>query len=210
VLRGAIYQEFRRRGLGPIEGPRDIHKLGLHEIDRLVTTLGTKYQALGVVEGAGSGLLGGIGIAADVALVVGLALRAVGEYATYYGFDVGPTAERAFVMSLLSAASSQAPTERAAALGELSRMSVLFAGGEGQGALESEKSVALTKKIAEALTVRLIKAKLGQLVPIAGAIIAGGYNAWLMRAVTSVSHHMYRERFLIEKHGDDVLARHDR
>jgi hypothetical protein len=206
VRTSAIYEEFRRRGLGPIEGPRDVRRLGLHEIDRLVTTLGAKYQALGVAEGAGSGLLGGVGIAADVALVVGLALRAVGEYATYYGFEVSPAHERAFVMSLLSASSCPATSERTAALAELTKLSVLLAGGEGSSALESQRSVQLTKKIAEAMTIRLVKAKLGQLVPGVGALVAGGYNAWLMRAVTQGAYHMYRERFLVEKHGEDVLG----
>jgi hypothetical protein len=209
VRTGAIYEEFRRRGLGPIDGPRDVRKLGLHEIDRLVTALGPKYQAIGVVEGASSGLLGGVGIAADVALVVGLALRAVGEYATYYGFDVSPPPERAFVMSLLSAASTPTPSERGAALGELTKLSVLLAGGEGGDQLESQRSLQLTKKVAEALTVRVVKAKLGQLVPIAGAVIAGGYNAWLMRAVTATAYHLFRERFLLEKHGEEILARRE-
>jgi hypothetical protein len=125
----AIYEEFQRRGLGPIESPGDIHRVGLHEVDRLVSLLGPKYQALAAAEGAGSGVLGGIGLGADVGLVVGIALRAVGEYATYYGFSVSPAAERAYVMSLLSAASLPGAAEREKAFEELTRLGVVLSDG---------------------------------------------------------------------------------
>jgi hypothetical protein len=54
--------------------------------------------------------------------------------------------------------------------------------------------------------VRLLKAKLAQLVPFAGAVIAGGYNVWLARSVTGAAFQMYRERFLVAKHGEAVLT----
>jgi len=207
VRTATIHDEFRRRGLGPIDGPRDIHKLGLHEVDRLVGSLSAKYQALAVTEGAASGVFGGIGIAADVGLLVGLCLRAVGEYATYYGFEIGQAPERAFAMSILSAASIPAGAERRAALTEVTRLSVLLAGGEPSAELESQKSAMLTKKVAQALVVRLVKAKVAQLVPLAGAAVAAGYNAWLVRSVSASAHQLYRERFLVEKHGDTVVSR---
>lgn len=206
VRKSAIYGEFRARSLGSIETSADIHRLGLHEVDRLVAPLSAKYQALAAAEGAGSGLLGGIGLAADVALVVGLALRAVGEYATYYGFDLAQSSERAYGMSILSAAACPTVAERRAALAELSKLSLLLSGGEQATPLESEQSVKLTKKIAEALAVRLLKAKLGQLVPLAGAAIAGGYNVWFLRGVTATAYQLYRERMLLAKHGESVLA----
>ena len=62
------------------------------------------------------------------------------------------------------------------------------------------------KKIAEAIGIRLTKAKLAQVVPIAGAIVGGGFNAWFVGSVTETAYHLYRERWLIEKHGESAAV----
>ena len=36
--------------------------------------------------------------------------------------------------------------------------------------------------------------------------VGGGFNAWYVGAVTETAYLMYRERFLIEKHGPEVAV----
>lgn len=81
-------------GIRAYYGGRMIQDLDLEEVDRTIGYLAFKYKAAAFVEGAAAGGTGTMGPAAalaampvDVAALVTLNLRAVGEYATYCGFD---------------------------------------------------------------------------------------------------------------------------
>ena len=51
----------------------------------------------------------------------------------------------------------------------------------------------------------LTKAKLAQVVPVAGAVIGGGFNAYYTDKVCKAAFYLYRERFLAEKYGVDEI-----
>lgn len=200
----AIYEEFRADGHAAVRGAADLEGLDLRDLDKTVGYLAAKYKALAGGEGAAAGLLGLPGIAIDIPALVSLALRAVNEYATYYGFDVSLQHEQAFVVSILGAASSPTVAAKQAAMAELSKLTVLIAQRKTWAELQRLVSVQMIKKIAQALGIRLTKAKLAQIVPLVGAGVGAGFNAWYVASVTETAYHLYRERFLIEKYGPDL------
>jgi hypothetical protein len=206
VRRPAVLEEFREAGHSEVKELGDIRDLALQDVDRIVGPLSSKYQALAVAEGAGSGLLGGLAIAADMGLVVGMALRAANEYATHYGFDVDSPGERLFIVRVLAAASSPNQDDRRAALEELATLAAELESSDGWRQPTAASGVKVTAKLAEALTVRLLKGKLGQVIPLAGAVIASGYNAWFVGSVTAMAYQLYRERFLLRKYGTELLS----
>src|SRR5215204_3703609 len=61
---------------------------GLNDRPSIVAWLDVKYKGIALVEGAGAGSVGLLGIPPDIVALITLNLRAIGEYATYYGFDV--------------------------------------------------------------------------------------------------------------------------
>ncbi len=201
----AILREFRADGHLVHDGA-SIQKLKLEQVDKTVGLLGTKYKAMAAAEGAAAGALGALGIAVDIPALVGMALRAVNEYATYYGFDVSIQGERAFAMNILSAASAPDNAAKQIALAELTRLSVMIARRKTWDELQRLLSVQVIKKIAQALGIRLTKAKLAQLVPAVGALVGGGYNAWYIGEVTTTAYLLYRERFLIAQHGPEIAV----
>ena len=89
-----------------METPTDLTSLRLEDIDRVVDFLDAKYKGLAAAEGAVTGVAGLPGIVVDLPALVMLNLRAIGEYATYYGFDVTVQQERLFAMNVLGLASS--------------------------------------------------------------------------------------------------------
>jgi hypothetical protein len=201
----SIYEEFRSDGHQVHQGP-DVHRLDLEKVDKTVGYLAAKYKAAAAVEGGAAGSLGAPGIAVDIPALVAIAMRAVCEYATYYGFDVSIESERAFAMSILGAASSSTVAAKQVALAELTKLSVLIAQRKTWAELQQLLSVQVIKKIAQALGVRLTKAKLAQIVPLVGAAVGAGFNGWYVGSVTETAYHLYRERFLIEKHGHEVAV----
>jgi len=204
VRTNAIYEKFRSEGHSEVYAGADIYRLDLEDVDKTVGHLAAWYKLGAFGEGAGTGMLGAPGIAFDIPALVGVALRAVNEYATYYGFDVSLQHEQAYAMSVLSAAASPTVAAKQVTMAELTRLSVLIAQRKTWAELERLIGVQVIKKIAQALGIRLTKAKLGQIVPVVGAVVGGGFNAWYISAVTGTAYHLYRERFLIEKHGPEL------
>jgi len=200
----AILAEFRAKGHPRVHSPGDIHSLELEQVDRTVGYLSAKYKALAAAEGAGVGALGGVAILADIPLLAGMALRAVNEFAAYYGFDTSLQSERMFALSVLTLASSPTVAAKQVTLAELSYASAMLSRGAAWAELQRGASINAVKTSAEALGMRLTKSKLAQLVPVAGAVVGAGFNAWYLNEVTNAAYMLYRERFLKERYGSTL------
>ncbi len=144
-------------------------------------------------------------IPADVAALLALNLRALGEYATYCGFDVSLPKERLFALNVLALASSPSDSSKQVALAQLVRIARDAALKKTWRNLERHAGVRAVQRIAQALSIRLTKAKLAQVVPVAGAVIGGGFNAYYTDKVCKAAFYLYRERFLAEKYGVDEI-----
>ena len=200
----AVYTQFRNAG-HDVSQPADLLALDLQQVDRVVSWLDAKYKGLAFTEGTTAGTLGAPGLIADIPALVALNLRAIAEYATYYGFDVGSQRERLFAMHVLGLASSPSDATKMPVMAQLARIAADAAKKKTWNALEEHVLVGAIKQIAQALGVRLTKAKLAQTVPIMGAAVGGGFNAYYTARVCDAAYHLYRERFLAEKYGPDVI-----
>ena len=200
----AIYKKFRSRGNDVSKG-NDILKLDLEEVDKTIGWLAARYKALAIAEGAGTGLVGLPGIPPDIVALVTLNLRAIGEYATYCGFDVSAQHERLFAMNVLGLASSASDKGKAVAMAQLVKIAREVAKKKAWKDLEKHTFVKIIQQIAKALGIRLTKAKLAQVVPVAGALVGAGFNVYYTNKVCDAAYHLYRERFLGRKYGDDDM-----
>jgi uncharacterized protein (DUF697 family) len=201
----AIYSEFREAGHAGINKSSDLFDLDLEIIGRTVGWLDAKYKGIALAEGAGTGSVGLPGIPADLVALLTLTLRAIGEYATYYGFDVSSQQERLFALNVLGLASSPTDSSKALALAQLVRIAQDVAKKRTWQQLEQHAFVQLIQQLAKALGVRLTKAKLAQVIPVAGAAVGGGFNAYFTYKVCDAAYYLYRERFLAQKYGPDVI-----
>jgi len=200
----AIYEQFRAAD-HDIHERRDIFSLDLENVDKVVGWLGAKYKGLAFGEGAATGVAGAPGIAADIPALVTLNLRAIGEYATYYGFDVSLQQERLFAMNVLGLASSPKDAAKEVAMAQLVRIAQDVAKKRTWKALEEHTFVKIIQQISKALGIRLTKAKLAQTVPVVGAGVGGGFNAYYTAKVCDAAYYLYRERFLAEKYGAGTI-----
>lgn len=201
----SIYEEFRNAQHAVNDGTH-IRSLSLEEIDKVVGFLAAKYKSLAAIEGTAAGAVGVVGIPADVVAIVALNLRAIGEYATYYGFDVSRQQEQLYAMGILGLASSPNDAAKTASLAHLTKLAGDVARKKAWKELEKSAFVKMVQQIAKALGIRLTKAKLAQIIPIASAGIGGGFNAYYTAKVCSAAYFLYRERFLIEKYGEEILS----
>lgn len=189
----------------PIKTPGDINELELDEVDRAIGFLAAKYKCLALAEGAGTGAAGLLGIPIDICSLITLNLRAIGEYATYCGFDINLQEERLFAMNVLGFASSPSDAGKQVAMAQLVKIAKDVAQKRAWKELQKNTLTKIIQNIAEAVGVRLTKAKLAQIIPIAGAIIGGGFNSYYTAKVCEAAYFLYRERFLARKYGDEII-----
>ncbi|TXG98333.1 MAG: EcsC family protein [Nevskiaceae bacterium] len=201
----AIFDEFRRAGHPEVRTHDDIETLDLSDVDKVVGWLGSKYKGIALVEGAGAGVAGAPGLVIDIPALVALNLRAIGEYAAYYGFDTSNQQERLFAFNVLAWASSPTDASKTLAMAQLVRIATDVAKKKSWKELEKHVLVQVVKQIAKALGVNLTKGKLAQTVPVMGAMIGGGFNAYFTMKVCDAAFYLYRERFLAKKYGADVI-----
>lgn len=201
VFQSLVFEDFKRKP----ERLTDIHELDLEEVDEAIGYLAAKYKALAATTGVASGTLGGPGIAVDIVAVIALNLRAVNEYATYCGFDVTKQEERLFALNVLGLASSPSDASKSVAMAQLVKLAVQVAQKKTWAELNKNIFVKIIQQIAKALAIRLTKAKLAQVIPVVGGAIGGGYNVYYTSKVCNAAYYLYRERFLAEKYGAEVI-----
>ena len=202
----AIYAQYRKAGRD-VDSPGDIFKLDLEEVDRVIGRLGLKYKGLAASEGVAAGAAGAFGVPADIVALTGLSLRAVGEYATYCGFDVSRQEERLFAMHILNLASSPSERAKQKALSRLARIAKDVASKKVWKDAQDGAFLKVVESVAKSLGLRLTREKLAQFIPVAGAVVGGGTNAVYMANVCAAANNLYRERFLAEKYGEEFILR---
>ena len=143
----------------------------------------------------------------DIVLIVGINLRAIGEYATYCGFDVSAQQERLFALNVLALASSPSDRAKQIALAQLVRIAKDAAAKKAWKELEKHSFVSIVQKIATALGQRLTKAKLAQIIPYLGGAVGAGFNSFFTSRVCEAAFFLYRERFLAHKYGPDIIEK---
>ena len=200
----AIYSDISRRSELTVKELADIEKVNLPILDKASSGLLPKYVAIAATEGGGTGALGLPGMVIDIPSLILINFRAIGEYATYYGFDIELQEEKIYILNILSLAS--APTDQAkhVAMAQLAKIATQVAKKQTWKELEQLFFVNMIKKMAEALGIRLTKAKLAQTVPILGAFVGAGFNAYYTEKVCNAAYFLYRERFLARKYNLEI------
>jgi len=192
-----VLRRLRRAG-APVERLSDIGQLGLEIVDRAVAPLRRRYVGSMTVEGAATGFFGAVGTAVDVPLLVLSNLRAVGEYGTHYGFDLGEEGERLWAAQVLALGASATAPARAAALRQLES---LAAGGDLGVVWSPRRDGSVLRRLARSVAVGMVRRRVTRLVPVVGTLSGAVANRRLTGDTCAAAYHLYRERFLIRKHG---------
>jgi hypothetical protein len=194
----------------PLTRREDLREVDLRTLDRLAKPLDRKYIAAAATSGGAAGataaLPGGTLVAlgalsADVVASTALLLRAVAEYGTLYGRDMGSEAEAQFAVGLLGLGAVAGDAQaRGVLLTELHSVSALLARGAPWSELSRHASVQALQAVFDKLGMRLTKRKLGQVVPLFGMAAGGTLGAALADHTCQAAWMQYRRRYLLEKY----------
>lgn len=233
VRRERIVKAHRRAG-NDVECLEDIRNLNLAEIQLVRPHLKVGYAAVTVTEGAVSNVFAtggavaailGLGIASApgigvIAAAIGLDIatflissaRLVSHTAAYYGYDTKEPAEKLFSAMVLSQAIAPRSSADDHAVETETSMRIfnkVVRKLTKRGSMESVGNNALTASVNSlfaALGARLVGMKMAQILPLIGLIVGMVLNASLIRTIGVTADHLYRERLLIERYGQDDSA----
>lgn len=207
-----------------VETLGDLRSLDLRQIDAVrPRALRIAYPAVAATSGATAGFVitgselavpvsGGVAaapsgatiagaMAADVGVVLGLASRAVGQYALAYGYDPEEPAERVFAMSVINWGTALSSGAKLRAFEDLARLTQgLVRGATWAKLLQTSQVARLYQQFSARITVRATKQGLGRIVPVVGIAVGASFNWATLEAVTDAAHVAYRRRFLLEKY----------
>lgn len=217
-----VVKKHTRRGHA-VASLADLHEIDLEEVDKVVgrnrdlaysafaaavggaSSLVITGGELAVVAGGGAGSAPGVGaiagaFAADTALVLAAASRAVGEISLLYGYDPTDPTEKPFVLSVVNLGTAATATTRAAALADLSRVTQLLLRGATWKQLNRNAVPGLTRAFATRFGVRLTKKGLGKALPGVGIFIGTSLNWLTLEQIVDSANIAYRRRWIIEKY----------
>ncbi len=177
----------------------DLRDAPLEQLDALAKPYTQQNTLLAALSGGGTGLGGALLLAADIPVLFTVNFRLIQQIAAAYGFPLKGPEYTPLVVSIFNVAASGSRDAKSDALRELSVAGAAFAHGSGyrgraaQGTLR-EQMGHLPREIAK----NLASAKLGQLIPIAGAALGAGVNYWFTdqtaQAAVALCRVLYLER----------------
>jgi hypothetical protein len=203
-----------------VENLSDLRGLSLEECDALRRS-GLGWTIGSAAEGAASSIAvtgaevsatvsGGVtagvvfaAIATDVATTMAVMGRSIGVVASTYGYDVRQPEEEFFALGVLSLASASTLSGKTAAMASLSRLTQQMMRRATWAQLRRHWLANAIEHSYKALGITLTKKKLGQAVPVAGAVLNFAANAGLVNQSFRRAEAVYRLRFLSEKYGID-------
>lgn len=217
-----VVAKYRKKGY-PVERLKDVRSLDLQQIDKVRGKVLTwAYPVIAASTGAAAGLVitGGelsipvsagasaapstttiaAAMVGDTTAILALSSRVVGQIALLYGYDPDDPAERLFIMTVINAGTAGSQAAKAAAFGEVSRLTQQLVRGAAHKVLDKAVITQASKIFAKSVGTRLTKAGLGKIVPLAGIAVGATFNWGTLESIVDAADAIYRRRFLLEKY----------
>lgn len=155
---------------------------------------------MAAVGGGGTGLGGIALIAADIPILFTINFRLIQQIGACYGLSVRGDEYYPLVLSVFNVAASDSAHAKSDALREVSVAAAAFAhdaeyrGRQMSGTLR-EQNRQLPREIAK----NLVGKKLGQLIPVAGAVVGAGVNYWFTAQTARAAFMLFRAIYIERK-----------
>jgi len=172
--------------------------------DRLANEVHNWAIGLAVVEGAGTGAFGILGVAVDVPAVITLALRTIHKTGVCYGYECKTEFDKKCVLGILAVSAANSVSEKVGAIATLRTIHVTIqkvtwkkmAEKAAKDRLSKEAAIVGVKNLAKQLGINITKRRALTAIPIIGAAVGGSANGWYIKEVGWAARRFYQERWL--------------
>ncbi len=179
----------------------------LEQVDSEAGRVRNWAMAYACGEGALAGAAGLASLPLDVPALVTLSLRTIRQIGLAYGYAGRGENEKRFIYGVIAIAGANSMPQKAQALDALEAVETRLLAQHwavlGQRAAErtvrAETFLLLLRDLAEQLGLNLSRRKVLAAVPVVGAAIGAGVNAWYMHDVCDAAQHAYQHRWLKDR-----------
>lgn len=201
---------LRKAGVSSLE---ELHQGSLESCDQHAGKVGRRGAALAGGSGALFGVVGAVGLVADVPTLLVQAFRVIHRIGLCYGEDCADAGLKHLPVAIFALASASSLEEKQAALQVLERDAEAESAAIREGLeraaereLAKEAAVYSISNLAQAITRRLGLAKAGGTLPLLGALVGGAVNAWYLNEVATAARIAFQLRWLRRRHGRQLPA----
>ena len=179
-----------------VDAVEALREESLDTLDPLARKRMQQNALIAALEGGGTGLGGAALILADIPLLFTINFRVIQTISACYGFPMHDPTYRPLVMAMFTAAASGSRAARSDALREASVAAAALVhdhpySGRRTGTFH-EQNRHVPREIAKAL----IRRKVGQLIPLAGAAVGAGVNYWFTKSTAETAFMCSRALYL--------------
>ncbi len=183
-----------------VESIEELQEEDLAKLDELARSSFNENALLAAIEGGGTGLGGAALIAADIPLLFTINFRLIQQVGGAYGFSLRGPEFQPLILSIFNVASSGSPEAKTDAMREMSVAAAAFAHGmEYKGRRVSGTFSDQQRHLPREIAKNLIGAKLGQMIPLAGAAVGAGINYWFTTQTAETSYMLFRSMYIERK-----------
>jgi EcsC protein family len=206
-----IIKKAQKLGLD-VRDYKELREYDIEKLDQLAQQYFMQNHLLAAIEGAGCGLGGLTLIAADVPLLFTISFRAVQQIGSSYGFEMDNPDMLLVVMNVFNAGSAGSSAAKISALADMHIAAAAFAKGgkkwtynriaaQTQTGVLAKLLKERTKYLPQQIAKHITKRKIGQVIPLVGALVGGGFNYWFLQSTTRAAYMIFRDMYLVQKYG---------
>lgn len=185
----------------------ELRQRNLAACDALADGLRRRAMLTAAGTGAITGLGGAVGLALDIPALLTLSLNSIHSIGLCYGYDCMAPEQQRYAIAIFALASANSIAEKEAALAALGEPGLApdsAAWRDGveratQRELSKEAAVISLQSLARQLGINLGRRKGAGAVPMLGAAVGGGVNAWYLRDLCETAKRAFQARRLAEK-----------
>ena len=191
---------------GKVAKISDLRKVNLEVCDDLANSVHNWALAFATAEGGAAGFFGIAGMAVDIPSLVTFSLRSIHKVGLCYGYEAKSNDDEKFILSVLSAAGANNPTEKMTAIATMRSIQQMImkttwkkmAETAAQKTFSKEAGVLAIKNLAKQLGINITKRKALQAIPFIGAGIGAAMNAQYVNDICWAARRSFQKRWLDE------------
>ncbi|KXK29880.1 MAG: EcsC protein family protein [Candidatus Brocadia sinica] len=196
--------DIKRNGM--VSEIQNLRNKDLELSDKLANSVHNWAIGMAAAEGAATGFGGIFAIAADIPVIVTLALRTIHKIGLCYGYESIDDNDNQFILGILAASGANSVEEKVAALTMLRSIEVTIAKQTWKAMAEKaakrqiskEGAIIAIKNLAKQIGINITKRKALQAIPVIGALVGGSVNGWYIKDVGWAARRPFQERWLID------------
>lgn len=189
---------------------QDLKTVSIQDLDSVSQEYLKSNKLASAVQGLGTGLLGWVGLIADLPAFFMVSMRLIHQTSLCYGYSKegeNEAFETSYMLHVFKVATASSMIEKQQALSALKDLETDFYQEQEPSDdplvkhVTKKFAVGLSTKLVQEIIMQILQRKAIAMVPGVGALLNSGFNYLYMQDIGKTAFMLYRQRFLRDKSG---------